>query len=491
MTLLNKIVIALVGASLPVLIYGYAEGPDAGLAGVPGEASCTYCHSGGSGSGNVQVTFPGGLVYTPGVAQHLVVTVSDSSQRRWGFELTARQANNTKVQAGTFAPGSDGFTQLVCTQTTFQTESFGSSCPSSMPMQYVEHTLRGTQNGVRNSASFQFDWTPPASDVGSVVVYVAGNAANGDNNTTGDHIYLQHYTLSAAPPPTPAPAITSVVNAAGQQPGIAADGWVTIQGTNLANSSRPWSPGEIVNGALPTQLDGVSVTIDGNPAYISYISPTQINVQAPDDASLGPVSVVVNNNNGASAPFTVQLQPASPAVYLWSSQYSVSTAANCGVVAESGVFGGVTAPPVQSSGVLTLWGMGLGPADPTAACGFIGPATLFSNVPTAPAAPGDTVVLWGTGFGPTSPAAPAGQLVPAGQVDSVTTSPSVLIGGVPAQVVSAALAAGQAGLYQITVQVPNGLADGDQPVVIQVNGVQSPAGVFITVQNVASGAAQN
>jgi uncharacterized protein (TIGR03437 family) len=488
MTPLKKIVIALLCASLPVLIYGYAVGPDAGVAGVPGEATCSACHSGGSGSGNVKVTFPGGLAYTPGVTQHLVVTVSDSSQRRWGFELTARQANNAKAQAGTFTPGSDGFTQLACTQTTFQTETFGSSCPASMPLQYIEHTLRGTQNGVRNSASFQFDWKPPASDVGNVVIYVAANAANGDNNTGGDHIYVQRYTLSATPPPPPPPSITSVANAASLQPGIAAGAWVTIQGTNLANSSRAWMPSEIVNGALPTQLDGVNVTIDGNPAYVSYISPTQINVQAPDDASLGPVMVVVNNNNVASTPFTVQLQPAAPAVYLWSNQYSVSTAANCGVVAESSVFDGLTDSPAQPAGILTLWGMGLSATDPTAACGFIGPAGLFSSVTTAPAAPGDTVILWGTGFGPTSPAAPAGQLVPAGQVDSAVTTPSVLIGGMPAQVVSASLTPGQAGLYQIAVQAPNGLADGDQPVVIQVNGVQSPAGAFITVQNGAPAA---
>jgi uncharacterized protein (TIGR03437 family) len=148
----------------------------------------------------------------------------------------------------------------------------------------------------------------------------------------------------------------------------------------------------------------------------------------------------------------------------------------------------MTDSPAQPAGVLTLWGMGLSPADPTAACGFIGPAGLFSSVTTAPAAPGDTVILWGTGFGPTSPAAPAGQLVPAGQVNSAVMTPSVLIGGMPAQVVSASLTPGQAGLYQITVQVPNGLADGDQPVVIQVNGVQSPAGAFITVQNVAPAA---
>ena len=35
-----------------------------------------------------------------------------------------------------------------------------------------------------------------------------------------------------------APSITGVVNAASSDPGIAADAWVTITGSNLANSSR-------------------------------------------------------------------------------------------------------------------------------------------------------------------------------------------------------------------------------------------------------------
>src|ERR1700726_1780565 len=139
MTVINKALIAAIAAAAPILLYSYSEGPDAGVAGVPGEASCTSCHSSGSGSGNVAVTFPGGLTYTPGVAQHLVVTVTDSSQRRWGFQLTARPSNNSKVMAGSFNPGPDGFTQLVCTQTTFRTESLGSSCPASDPLQYIEH----------------------------------------------------------------------------------------------------------------------------------------------------------------------------------------------------------------------------------------------------------------------------------------------------------------------------------------------------------------
>ena len=49
-----------------------------------------------------------------------------------------------------------------------------------------------------------------------------------------------------------------------------------------------------------------------------YISPTQINVQAPNDAATGPVNVTVTNNSQTSAPFTAQLQAVAPAFFLYS-----------------------------------------------------------------------------------------------------------------------------------------------------------------------------
>src|SRR5579864_1977886 len=79
---LAKIAVVL---AVPILIYAYAEGPDAGLSGVSGEGDCTYCHTGPSGSGSVSVNFPNGLSYTPGVKQHLQVVVADPDQIRWGF----------------------------------------------------------------------------------------------------------------------------------------------------------------------------------------------------------------------------------------------------------------------------------------------------------------------------------------------------------------------------------------------------------------------
>jgi adhesin/invasin len=57
----------------------------------------------------------------------------------------------------------------------------------------------------------------------------------------------------------------------------------------------------------------------------------------------------------------------------------------------------------------------------------------------------------------------------------------VSIGGKSAQVTYAGVAPGFAGLSQINVIVPAGLAAGDQPVFVSVNGVPSNA-ALITVK---------
>jgi uncharacterized protein (TIGR03437 family) len=58
----------------------------------------------------------------------------------------------------------------------------------------------------------------------------------------------------------------------------------------------------------------------------------------------------------------------------------------------------------------------------------------------------------------------------------------VTVGGVPATVYGSALAPGFAGLYQIAIQVPPSLANGDYPVVATIAGAQSPTSTLITVQ---------
>ena len=90
---------------------------------------------------------------------------------------------------------------------------------------------------------------------------------------------------------------------------IQAGEWISIYGTNLANESAQW------NGDFPTSLGGTTVTINGKPAYLLFVSPGQINLQAPDDSATGTVPVVVQTASG-SATATVTLSQFAPSFLL-------------------------------------------------------------------------------------------------------------------------------------------------------------------------------
>ena len=430
---------AVVTSVIPVLLYAYSSGPDPGHAGVPGESTCVACHTGtlNSGPGSVKVDFPGGLTYTAGVKQRLVVTVADPDQRRWGFQLTARREADPKSQAGTFTPA-DGNSQVVCAAANLDQVA----CSATAPLQYIEHTSAGTRNGTRTSASFEFDWNPPASSAGNIVVYVAGNAANGSNTNAGDRIYTKTYTLTEATGGLK-PAISSgeVTNGATFQAGLVQGSWVTIKGTNFGTNTRIWRGDEIVNGKLPTELDGVSVTINGKPAAVYFISPTQINVQAPSDDNLGNVPVEVTVSGVKSDTAQALLQKYAPGFFLWVGKYAVAT-------------------------------------DPNYAW-RVAPGT-FAGVATTAAKPGEVIIIWGTGFGPTNPAIPAGQAVD--RAANLADTPTITIGGIEATYLGGALSQGAAGLYQIAVKVPDALGDGDWPVVATIGGVSSPSTALLTVK---------
>jgi uncharacterized protein (TIGR03437 family) len=239
-----------------------------------------------------------------------------------------------------------------------------------------------------------------------------------------------------------APAIATnggVLNGASFQTGIAADSWMTINGTNLSTKTDTWS-NAIVNGALPTTLDGVSVMVGDQPAYVEYVSATQINALAPH-VPAGTVPVTVTTSNGTSPTVMAQLSAEQPAFFQWGT-YAVATRQNFSLAVKNGTFPGTT---------------------------------------TVPAKPGDVIILWGTGFGPTSPSAPAGVETSSNTTYNTATTVSVTVGKKPATVYGAALAPGYAGLYQVAIQIP-ALANGDYPVVATINGAQSPSTTMITVQ---------
>src|ERR1700730_1101152 len=110
--------------------------------------------------------------------------------------------------------------------------------------------------------------------------------------------------------------VGGVVNGASFQPGIVPGSWLTIKGSNLSPvASDTWDKA-IVNGNLPTSLDGVSVNVGSKPAFVYFISPGQINVQAPD-VGTGPVPVIVTTPGGTSVAVTANVVAQSPAFFLW------------------------------------------------------------------------------------------------------------------------------------------------------------------------------
>ncbi len=237
-------------------------------------------------------------------------------------------------------------------------------------------------------------------------------------------------------------AANGVVNGASFQSGLASGTWVTVLGTNLARTTRIWRDSDFVGNLLPTQLDGIRVNINGKPAYVYYISPTQINVLAPGDTTEGPVPVEVVTPQGRSAAVTVQKQRFAPAFFMLDPEGRKYLAA------------------VHPDGTL------------------LGKLGLFQGaVPTRPAKPGDVILLFGTGFGVTDPPAAEGQIVT--QVGRLATPVTIRIVTAVADVRFAGLVG--AGLYQFNVIVPD-VPDGDHAVIAEIGGFRSQANAFITVQ---------
>jgi uncharacterized protein (TIGR03437 family) len=262
---------------------------------------------------------------------------------------------------------------------------------------------------------------------------------NTNGGTKGDAMIAEFIGLASAAEPSI--AINGIVNGASFLPGVVPNSWATIVGRNLASQTAGWN-NSIVNGKLPTTLGGVTVTIGGQKAYLSYVSATQINLIVPDVGS-GIMPVVLTNAAGTITPVNVSSQAVAPAFFPWPGNQVVATHLDYTLAVKNGTFGATTVP----------------------------------------AHPGDVIILWGTGFGPTTPVAPSGVVTPGDQTYSTPTMPTVTIDNLSVTVYGAALAPGFAGLYQVGIQVPPSLGDGDWPVQASIAGAQSPLGPVLTVHH--------
>ena len=383
---------------------------------------------------NVSVNPPG----TAGTSYGQILVYADQSQSAVpvGVVMIVQNAANDQIFFSAYQPGG----QLPQSQTrplTTDVDESGFSINLTSEMNWLQVS---PSNG-ETPQNLQFAVDPlaaPGLNFGSHV----GFATVVDQNRP-DNLFVIKATLSVTPPPPPPPVISSVGNAGSEEPFISPNVFVEIKGSNLAAPG----PGIGWTGApsfqselLPTTLANVSVTVNGKPAYVSYVSSNQVNVLAPVDSATGnPVAVVVTNNGIASNPAIVPLRPVAPALFEFdfSTRRVAATHADNRPVAPIGTYPGST-----------------------------------------PAAPNEEIQIWATGFGNTMPPIPDGQVVlsPGILANPVT----VTVDGVPADVKFDGLVG--AGLYQINVIIPPTARNGDLAIKAFTQGAQTLDGIIVAVQ---------
>ncbi len=209
--------------------------------------------------------------------------------------------------------------------------------------------------------------------------------------------------------PAPVMADGACVNAASFTQAVAPGALVSIFGRNIAagDSSARSLP-------LPTELSGISVSVDGRRIPLLFVSPTQVNAQLPFNVR-GRVSLQVSTPNGSSST-TIDVVDLAPAIF------SMRT--------ESGVLPTV----VRADG------------------------SFVST--TSPARPGEAISIFMTGLGEVNGTVAAGQAAPANPPMRARIPVDVVIDNTAVTPSYAGLAPGFAGLYQVNAVLPAGLPPG-------------------------------
>lgn len=275
----------------------------------------------------------------------------------------------------------------------------------------------------QNSGNFCF---PGASlSVGSLAASQLGSwqARVYDN---GRPFFSVPFTVTGSQ--TTGPAIT-VTNDASFTTQISPGSLVALMGNGnvlATTTSSGWNP------PLPTSANGTSVTMNGILCPLIYVSPSQINLQAPMELQPGTATVVVSNN-GQSFSTTVQVLTAAPGIF----------------TLDYYVYGGLAS--LQDASTSTA---------------------LTANYP---AVPGENVTMGFTGIGPVTNSPGTGNAAPdSPSLSQATSTVSLTVNGITVLPSFTGLIPGLVGYGQVNFQLPaNTPAGSSVPVVLTVNGVSS------------------
>ena len=228
-----------------------------------------------------------------------------------------------------------------------------------------------------------------------------------------------------------------VVDAAAGKTPIAPGSYVSIYGANLTENYTDSVTAALAPFALPLTMDGVTVSFDvpsakiSVPGHLTYVSPTQINVQAPWELQGQTSAQVKVTLYGYSYGNVVTVALADTAPQFFDIGGGIVAALDGNNVAVT------AANPVKRGQVVQLYMNGLGPVTNGPASGEFASTTALTYTKAQ-----DTAVT---------------------------------IGGQTAQVLFTGLAPSFPGLYQVNAIVPTGISAGTVPISLTIAGVTTNA----------------
>jgi uncharacterized protein (TIGR03437 family) len=235
----------------------------------------------------------------------------------------------------------------------------------------------------------------------------------------------------------------SIVSSTSFNGGAVAPGdLVSLFGVNLGPT-----PGVRADASttLPTSLGQTTVTFDGVPAPLFFVSGGFVQAQAPTTLTTGGnTSIRVTSTAGNSSTVVLPAVSTNPGIF----------------TVEAG--GGGQAKAINQDGSQNGDGSILGSDKP---------------VPR-----GSIIQLYASGLGPLSPAIPAGTPAPNSPLSNTTLAVTATIANQPATVTFAGAAPGLIGVYQVNVQVPLTAPSGSTRMVLSVGGNTSQNGVTIQIR---------
>ena len=285
------------------------------------------------------------------------------------------------------------------------------------------------------------DMNPGRDGMGRVAKFVSPTVANGRVYVpTFSNTVVVYGLLNAGTEEPPRPAIISVGNAASYEQGSISPGEVVaIFGLNLGPAT-PTAMQLDDSGLVATSLSDTRVLFDGVPAPMAYAGTNQVNAIVPFGLSSGSTQVRVEYRGESSDPISVPVAPSIP-----------------GVFAADGSGGG--------QGIIVNQDGTINSAD-------------------NPAPAGSVIILYATGAGQLDPPAKDGAVVTADLLPRPVLPVSATVGDQNAQVLYAGGAPGiVAGIIQVNLQIPEGVAAGDSvTLMLQVGDRSSRAGISVAVQ---------